>query len=60
VDVTGLEVKDKTLTVKWKLNAPKGAATQAFTHPATVILIERFDDTVKFDPPAGKPDVKKD
>jgi hypothetical protein len=60
VDVTGLEVRDNTMTVKWKLNTPTGAVTQAFTHPATVILVERFEGTVKFDSPAGKPDVKKD
>lgn len=54
LDVTGLEVKDKVLTVKWKLNPPKGAATAAFTHPATVVLIERFEGEVKFDPAAPK------
>lgn len=58
VEVTKLDVRDKTLTVHWKLNTPKPGqpVTQAFTHPAQTLLVERFDGTVKFDPPAGKED----
>jgi hypothetical protein len=56
VQVNNLKVKDKTLTVHWKLNAPKPGqpVTQAFTNPAATILIERFEGEVRFDPPAAK------
>jgi hypothetical protein len=56
VEVTGLKVKDKTLTVHWKLNSPKPGSfvTQIVTHPAQAVLVERFDGTVRFDPPAAK------
>ena len=56
VEITGREIKDKVLTVKWKLNAPKPGSpvTQAITHPAIVVLVERFDGEIKFDPPADK------
>jgi len=54
VEVTGLKVKDKQLTVAWKLHAPKGAATAALTHPATVALVPRHAGKVAFDPPAKK------
>jgi hypothetical protein len=61
VEFTGLEVKDKTLTVKWKLNSPKPGqpVTQAVTHPAAAALVERFDGEVKFDPPPPKGDDKE-
>src|SRR5581483_5545481 len=60
VEFTGLEVKDKTLTVKWKLNSPKPGSpvTQAITHPAAAALVERFDGEVKFDPAPPKGDGK--
>lgn len=56
VEVTGVELRDKDLTVRWKLNAPPAgsAVTQALTHPAQAILVERYDGPVKFDPPAKK------
>jgi hypothetical protein len=50
VEVTGLEMKGETLTVKWKITPPKGLATQAFTHPAEVVLIPAFAGKVVFDP----------
>jgi PrcB C-terminal len=53
VEVTGLKAKGDTLTVSWKLNKPKGAATAAFTHPGVVALVPRHK-TVEFDPPAKK------
>ena len=61
VEVTKAEVKDKVLTVHWKLNAPKPGAlvTQALTHPGQVALLERFEGEVKFDPPAKKADGKE-
>ena len=48
------KAKDKVLTVAWKLHPPKGFATAAFTHPATVILVPKFAGTVRFDPPGTK------
>jgi hypothetical protein len=61
VEFTGLEVKDKTLTVKWKLNSPKPGSpvTQAITHPAAAALVERFEGEVKFDPPPKGDDKEK-
>jgi hypothetical protein len=60
VEITGLEIKDKVLTVKWKVNAPKPGSpvTQAITHPATMVLVERFEGEIKFDPPADKANEK--
>lgn len=53
VALQGLDVKDKTLTVRWKLNTPRpgGIVTQALTHPALTVLVDRFDGEVRFDPP---------
>ena len=48
VEVTGLETKGETLTVKWKIAPPKGLATQAFTHPAEVVLVPAFAGKVAF------------
>jgi lipoprotein NlpI len=48
VDIQSIKVADKTATVAWKLNTPKGAVTQAFTHPGQVALVERFGGEVKF------------
>jgi hypothetical protein len=61
VEVTGIDLKDKTLTVHWKLNTPKPGSfvTQALTHPAQAVLVERSEAEVKFDPPAKKGDEKK-
>ena len=57
VEVTDLTLsKDGTLTVKWKLNTPRpgGPVTQAITHPAQTLLVDRFEGKVNFDPPAPK------
>jgi hypothetical protein len=56
VDVTGAEVRDKDLVVRWRLNAPPAGApvTLALTHPAQAVLLERHDGPVRFDPPARK------
>jgi len=56
VEVTGLTIKDGTLTVKWKLNSPgpNDFVTQAFTHPGQAVLVEKFDGKVTFDPPAPR------
>jgi hypothetical protein len=59
LDITSLTVNDKTLTVQWLLTPPKGIVTQAFTHPARVALVERFDGEVRFAAQGGKrPDAK--
>lgn len=50
VEVTGLVIKDKTMTVKWKLHSPEGIATSAFTHPSEVVLVPKFAGKVVFDP----------
>jgi hypothetical protein len=54
VEVLSARVKDGAMTVKWKLHMPMGFATQAFTHPAEAILVEKFDGKATFDPPAPK------
>jgi hypothetical protein len=48
----------KNLTLHWKLDAPKGAATDAITHPAGVFLLERVAGEVRFQPAVGGKDVK--
>ena len=54
VTIDKLVPKDKELTVHWTLKSPgKGdIVTQAFTHPAQAVLVDTFEGTVKFDPPA--------
>jgi hypothetical protein len=58
VKVEKLTIADKTLTVHWKLNAPKPGSivTQALTHPGAIALVDRFEGEVRFDPapPKGK------
>jgi hypothetical protein len=56
VEVKSLEVKDKKLIVHWKLNSPgpDDIVTQAITHPQLVLLVDRFDGEVVFDPPFPK------
>src|SRR5262249_18476495 len=43
VELTDLSTKDRVLTVRWKLESPKGRATRAITHPGLAVLTERFD-----------------
>ena len=56
VEVTGLKVKSDALTVHWKLVGPRPGqrVTQAITRPALTVLVERYDDTIRFDPAAAK------
>ncbi len=56
VELTGLKVNGDTLTVHWKLKTPRPGdiVTQALTSPALTLLVERYDSTVRFDPPAAK------
>jgi hypothetical protein len=53
IEILTLPVKDKTLTVHWKLNSPKpdSPVRKAPTYPGQMVLIERFTGEVKFDPP---------
>ena len=48
-EVTGLEIKGETMTVKWTLHSPKGRATRALTHPSEVVLVPKFMGKVVFD-----------
>jgi hypothetical protein len=52
VEVTGLDVKDGVLVVKWQVHEPKPGAPAARkdTYPAVALLVERFDGEVTFDP----------
>ena len=43
----------KTLTIHWKLAPPAGAATDALTHPAIILYLDRFDGDVRFVPAVG-------
>jgi hypothetical protein len=54
VEILALLVKDRTLTVRWKLNSPKpdAAVRKARSYPGQMVLIERFTGTVQFDPAA--------
>jgi hypothetical protein len=54
VEILALPVKDKTLTVRWKLNSPKpdAAVRKARSYPGQMVLTERFSGSVKFDPAA--------
>jgi hypothetical protein len=53
VEVLTLPVRERTLTVNWRLNSPSpdSAVTSALTYPAQMVLVERFTGQVKFDPP---------
>lgn len=54
IEVLRLPVKDKTLTAHWKLTNPAAGSivTQALTYPSQMVLVDRFEGPVKFDPPA--------
>ena len=63
VEVTGVEVKDGTMTVRWKITPPKGLATNALTHPAEVVLLPQTTGKVVFDPaltPASPGEIRHD
>lgn len=48
IGVTKLTVVGDKLVVEWFLQPPRGFSTDAFTHPAEVILVPRFDGPVEF------------
>jgi hypothetical protein len=56
VEITSLRVKEKTLTVAWKLHRPAADAvvTRNVTHPSQMVLVERFAGTIQFDPSLPK------
>jgi hypothetical protein len=56
VEILSLRVKEGALTVTWKLHTPAagGIVTQAITYPSQMVLVERFQGPVRFDPPAKK------
>jgi hypothetical protein len=56
VQVKGIEVKGDTLTVRWEVKGPPPGSfvTQALTHPSKTLLVERFDGTIRFDPPQAE------
>jgi hypothetical protein len=60
IDIASVTVADKKITVTWRLDPPKGVATNAFTHPSVMALVERAEGEVRFvQPPAGKLELPK-
>jgi hypothetical protein len=61
VELTSLKVEGDELTVRWKLLGPRPGQPLAkvVTHPNLTLLVERFDDTVRFDPSAARSGVKE-
>ena len=56
VEIESLRIKDRTLTVNWKLHRPAAGdiVTQVITHPSQVVLVERWPGSVHFNPPLEK------
>lgn len=48
VVVDFVHAEDKKATVHWHAQPPEGIATQAFTHPGVVALVDRWDGKVDF------------
>ena len=50
VEVLGVEAKDRTITVRWKLNSPGPGSivTQALTHPGQAVLVDQAEGEAKF------------
>jgi hypothetical protein len=57
VNITGLTVKNNTLTVHWDLTTPLPGTMVPFwvtkSNPATFVLVNRFDGAVRFDASIG-------
>ncbi len=53
VEVLTLPIREKSLTIHWKLNrpAPGSVVSQGMTYPAQMVLVECFKGTVQFNPP---------
>jgi hypothetical protein len=56
VELTSLKVKGDELTVRWKLIGPRPGqpVTQALSYPALTLLVERYDNTIRFDPAVAR------
>jgi hypothetical protein len=56
VEIESLTVKDEALVVKWKLHEPRpgDVVTQAITYPTQMVLVDKFQGRILFDPPAEK------
>ncbi len=52
--INSLRVKNKKLHVTYTVTPPRGIATQAFTHPAIMALVERFDGPIEFQMKSGR------
>lgn len=48
IDITSVQQGDKEVVIHWSVTPPKGFATQAFTHPALIALVERGEGTPRF------------
>jgi hypothetical protein len=62
VEVISATVQNNKLTIYWKLNTPKPGqpVTQALTHPAQTVVIDRYEGPVEFNPAMPPGAVKKD
>jgi hypothetical protein len=62
VELTSLKVKGDELTVRWKLIGPRPGqpVTQNLSYPAVTLLVERYDETIRFDPTVAKSVSEKD
>jgi hypothetical protein len=58
IDILSVVTPGKGATVTWQLDPPKGVATQAFTHPSVMVLVDRVDGEVRFSNSAGKVEKK--
>jgi hypothetical protein len=48
IDIAAVTKSEKGATVSWALTPPTGVATQAFTHPALVALVDRCEGDIQF------------
>jgi hypothetical protein len=48
VTIDSIKSDGKTLMVEWRAAPPSGFATQAFTHPGQVVLVDRADGKATF------------
>jgi hypothetical protein len=55
VEISSVTAADRSVTVNYAVTPPQGFATQAFTHPGQVALVERAEGTAKFVQAPGKP-----
>ncbi|HZV05779.1 MAG TPA: protease complex subunit PrcB family protein [Gemmataceae bacterium] len=56
MEILSLRAKADRLIVNWKLHSPPPGTfvTQAISYPAQMVLVERFQGAVCFDPPVEK------